>query len=106
MTDTLTYPDVVSLAVPFFIAAILFELIWIRSTGKGGWVCRDQFFIHLVPKHDDRGDAVGEDPDPEHEHRHHRSGRADCSEGEPGRHCHRRVRCRPEGPTTSRLIAA
>lgn len=36
MTDPLTYPDVVSLAVPFFIAAILFELIWIRSTGKGG----------------------------------------------------------------------
>ncbi|WP_425097606.1 sterol desaturase family protein [Tropicibacter sp. S64] len=36
MTDTLTYPDVVSLAVPVFIAAIFIELFWIRLTGRGG----------------------------------------------------------------------
>jgi sterol desaturase/sphingolipid hydroxylase (fatty acid hydroxylase superfamily) len=36
MTETLTYPDVVQLAVPFFIAAILIELFWIRLTGRGG----------------------------------------------------------------------
>lgn len=36
MTENLTYPDVVSLAVPFFIAAILIEFIWIRISGKGG----------------------------------------------------------------------
>ena len=36
MTDSLTYPDVVQLAVPFFIAAILIELFWIRLTGRGG----------------------------------------------------------------------
>ncbi|WP_136443219.1 sterol desaturase family protein [Pacificoceanicola onchidii] len=36
MTDALTYPDVVSFAVPFFIAAIFAELFWIRMTGRGG----------------------------------------------------------------------
>jgi sterol desaturase/sphingolipid hydroxylase (fatty acid hydroxylase superfamily) len=32
----LSYPDVVSLAVPVFIAAILAELTWIAVTGRGG----------------------------------------------------------------------
>ena len=36
MTDLLTYPDVVSWAVPFFIAAILLELIWITLRHRGG----------------------------------------------------------------------
>lgn len=36
MSDQITFPDVVQLAVPFFIAAILAELLWIRVTGKGG----------------------------------------------------------------------
>ncbi|WGW04325.1 sterol desaturase family protein [Tropicibacter oceani] len=36
MTDTLTYPDVVQLAVPFFIAAILIELLWIKTRKTGG----------------------------------------------------------------------
>jgi sterol desaturase/sphingolipid hydroxylase (fatty acid hydroxylase superfamily) len=36
MTDTLTYPDVVQLAVPFFIAAILIELTWIVMRRRGG----------------------------------------------------------------------
>ena len=36
MTDQLTYPDVVSLAVPFFIAAILIELLWITTRKRGG----------------------------------------------------------------------
>ena len=36
MTDTLTYPDVVNMAVPFFIAAILIELTWIVMKGRGG----------------------------------------------------------------------
>ncbi|WP_323768077.1 sterol desaturase family protein [Antarctobacter sp.] len=36
MSDQITFPDVVQLAVPFFIAAILAELLWIRITGKGG----------------------------------------------------------------------
>ncbi len=36
MTDMLTYPDVVNLAVPFFIAAILIELTWIAVKGRGG----------------------------------------------------------------------
>ena len=35
MTDQLTYPDVVSLAVPFFIAAILIELLWITTQKRG-----------------------------------------------------------------------
>jgi len=36
MSDQLTYPDVVQLAVPFFIAAILIELAWIAIKGRGG----------------------------------------------------------------------
>jgi sterol desaturase/sphingolipid hydroxylase (fatty acid hydroxylase superfamily) len=36
MTDLLTYPDVVQLAVPFFIALILIELMWIHLTKRGG----------------------------------------------------------------------
>ncbi len=36
MTDMLTYPDVVQLAVPFFIAAILIELLWIHISKRGG----------------------------------------------------------------------
>ncbi|WP_370268041.1 sterol desaturase family protein [Nioella sp.] len=36
MTDQLNYPDVVQWAVPFFIAAILVELLWITLRGKGG----------------------------------------------------------------------
>ncbi|KPA21579.1 Fatty acid hydroxylase superfamily protein [Shimia sp. SK013] len=36
MTDHLTYPDVVQLAVPFFIIAILVELVWIATKGRGG----------------------------------------------------------------------
>lgn len=36
MTDQLTYPDVVQLAVPFFIVAILIELTWIVVKGRGG----------------------------------------------------------------------
>ncbi|MFY0620486.1 MAG: sterol desaturase family protein [Pelagimonas sp.] len=33
---TISYPDVVSLAVPFFIALILIELAWITITKRGG----------------------------------------------------------------------
>ena len=36
MTDTLSYPDVVNLAVPLFIAAILAEILWIHLKGRGG----------------------------------------------------------------------
>jgi sterol desaturase/sphingolipid hydroxylase (fatty acid hydroxylase superfamily) len=36
MTGDLSYPDVVQYAVPFFIAAILVELLWIVLKGKGG----------------------------------------------------------------------
>lgn len=36
MTADLTYPDVVQLAVPLFIAAILAEYLWIYWTGRGG----------------------------------------------------------------------
>ncbi len=36
MTDQLTYPDVVNLAVPFFIAAIAIELAWIVIQRRGG----------------------------------------------------------------------
>ncbi|MDP1051157.1 hypothetical protein, partial [Klebsiella quasipneumoniae] len=36
MSDQLTYPDVVQMAVPFFIAAILIELLWIVLKGRGG----------------------------------------------------------------------
>jgi len=36
MPGDLTYPDVVQWAVPFFIAAILIELLWIVLRGKGG----------------------------------------------------------------------
>jgi sterol desaturase/sphingolipid hydroxylase (fatty acid hydroxylase superfamily) len=36
MTDHISFPDVVSLAVPLFIAAILAELLWIRIRGVGG----------------------------------------------------------------------
>ncbi|WP_071673389.1 sterol desaturase family protein [Nioella nitratireducens] len=36
MTADLTYPDVVQWAVPFFIAAILIELLWIVTKGRGG----------------------------------------------------------------------
>ena len=36
MTDQLTYPDVVNMAVPFFIIAILVELGWILWSGRGG----------------------------------------------------------------------
>lgn len=32
----MSYPDVTQLAVPFFIAAIIFELIWILAKKKGG----------------------------------------------------------------------
>jgi sterol desaturase/sphingolipid hydroxylase (fatty acid hydroxylase superfamily) len=34
--DNLTYPDVVNYAVPFFIAAVLFEMIWIFLKHRGG----------------------------------------------------------------------
>ena len=36
MTDILVFPDVVSWAVPFFIAAILIEILWIQIKGRGG----------------------------------------------------------------------
>ena len=36
MTANLSYPDVVQLAVPFFIAAILIELLWIVIKKRGG----------------------------------------------------------------------
>lgn len=36
MMSDLTYPDVVQLAVPFFIAAIAIELTWIVMKGRGG----------------------------------------------------------------------
>lgn len=36
MMSDLTYPDVVQLAVPFFIAAIVIELAWIVIKGRGG----------------------------------------------------------------------
>ena len=36
MTDMLTYPEVTHWAVPFFIAAILAELLWIVIKGRGG----------------------------------------------------------------------
>ncbi len=36
MTETLSYPDVVQLAVPLFIAAIAIELAWIVIKGRGG----------------------------------------------------------------------
>jgi sterol desaturase/sphingolipid hydroxylase (fatty acid hydroxylase superfamily) len=36
MSDQLTYPDVVNMAVPFFVAAILAELAWIVIKGRGG----------------------------------------------------------------------
>ena len=36
MTDGLSYPDVVTLAVPLFIALILVELVWIALRGRGG----------------------------------------------------------------------
>lgn len=36
MTDTISYPDVVQWAVPFFIAFILAELLWIHISGRGG----------------------------------------------------------------------
>ncbi|HKL04363.1 MAG TPA: sterol desaturase family protein, partial [Roseovarius sp.] len=34
MSDQITFPDVVSWAVPFFIAAILIELLWIVTKGR------------------------------------------------------------------------
>ncbi|MEO0864997.1 MAG: sterol desaturase family protein, partial [Pseudomonadota bacterium] len=36
MMGDLTYPDVVQLAVPLFIAAIAIELTWIVIKGRGG----------------------------------------------------------------------
>ncbi|MDZ4135308.1 MAG: sterol desaturase family protein [Paracoccaceae bacterium] len=36
MTDQISYPDVVQLAVPLFIALILAELLWIWLKGRGG----------------------------------------------------------------------
>ncbi|CAD0184100.1 Fatty acid hydroxylase superfamily protein [Ruegeria sp. THAF57] len=36
MTDQVTFPDAVQWAIPFFIAAILAEFIWIAVKGKGG----------------------------------------------------------------------
>lgn len=36
MSDTLNYPDVTQWAVPFFIAAILAEFLWIAIKGRGG----------------------------------------------------------------------
>ena len=36
MTETLSYPDVVQMAVPVFIALILVEFIWIAWRGRGG----------------------------------------------------------------------
>jgi len=36
MTDPLHYPDVVQMAVPLFVAAVLFELGWIVWRGRGG----------------------------------------------------------------------
>jgi len=36
MTDTLNYPDVVQMAVPLFVVAILLELGWIVWRGRGG----------------------------------------------------------------------
>ncbi len=44
MTANITFPDVVSWAVPLFIAAILAELFWIHATGRGGrYETRDAF---------------------------------------------------------------
>ena len=36
MTDQISFPDAVQWAVPFFIAAILAEFLWIAVKGKGG----------------------------------------------------------------------
>ncbi len=36
MTDMISYPDVTQMAVPFFIAAILIELVWIVIRRRGG----------------------------------------------------------------------
>lgn len=36
MTDTLSFPDPTQLAVPFFIAAILIEFLWIAMKKRGG----------------------------------------------------------------------
>ncbi|WP_170365422.1 sterol desaturase family protein [Ruegeria arenilitoris] len=36
MTDQISFPDVVQWAVPFFIAAILAEFLWIAVKGRGG----------------------------------------------------------------------
>ncbi|MEM9010308.1 MAG: sterol desaturase family protein [Pseudomonadota bacterium] len=36
MTDLLTYPDIVTLAVPLFIVAMLAEILWIRFARRGG----------------------------------------------------------------------
>lgn len=36
MSDQITFPDVVNLAVPAFVLFILFELLWIKLSGKGG----------------------------------------------------------------------
>jgi len=36
MTDTLSFPDPTQLAVPFFVAAILVEFLWIAIKGRGG----------------------------------------------------------------------
>lgn len=36
MTDQITFPDVVNMAVPVFVLFILFELVWIKISGKGG----------------------------------------------------------------------
>ncbi|MFW8635764.1 sterol desaturase family protein [Cribrihabitans pelagius] len=36
MTDALTFPDATQLAVPFFIAAILAEILWITLKKRGG----------------------------------------------------------------------
>jgi sterol desaturase/sphingolipid hydroxylase (fatty acid hydroxylase superfamily) len=36
MTETLSYPDVVSLSVPLFVAAIVVELLFIKLKGRGG----------------------------------------------------------------------
>ncbi|KZY46925.1 hypothetical protein A3731_30885 [Roseovarius sp. HI0049] len=49
MTEELTYPDVVNFAVPFFIAAILAELVWIMIRRRGGrYETRDALTSHLT----------------------------------------------------------
>ena len=49
MSDMITFPDVVNWAVPFFIAAILAELLWIVIKGRGGrYEARDALTSLLI----------------------------------------------------------